>query len=128
LSRPLAERLGPRRAVVASLAAAVALGLLALGREVLAAGGWTPWEALILLCLAANAPWMGLSAATGLAGLAIRLLVPDPAALVLPALRRAGGPVRDRTLLAVCVRLEDMGAVLPPFACLLQEEVWRRNR
>jgi membrane glycosyltransferase len=40
---------------------------------------------------------------------------------VLPALRRAGGPVRDRTLLAVCVRLEDMGAVLPPFARLLQE-------
>jgi membrane glycosyltransferase len=107
---------------VASLAAAVAFGLLALGWEVLAAGGWTPWEALILLCLAAHAPWLGLAAATGLAGLAIRLLVADPAALVLPALRRAGGgPVRDRTLLAVCVRLEDMGAVLPPFARLLQE-------
>ncbi|WP_343895817.1 glycosyltransferase family 2 protein, partial [Craurococcus roseus] len=119
---PPTEGLGPRRAVVASLAAAVALGLLALGWEVLAAGGWTVWEALILLCLAANAPWLGLSAATALAGLAIRLLVPDPAAFVLPALRRAGGgPLRDRTLLAVCVRLEDMGAVLPPFARLLQE-------
>ena len=106
---------------MASLAAAVALGLLLLGWEVLAAGGWTPWEALILLCLAANAPGLGLAAATGLAGLAIRLLVPDPAALVLPALRRAGGPVRDRTLLALCVRLEDMDAVLPPFARLLRE-------
>ncbi len=29
--------------------------------------------------------------------------------------------VHDRTLLALCVRLEDMEAVLPPLSCLLQE-------
>ena len=115
------ERLGPRRAVVGALSAGITLGMLALAWQVLAAGGWTLPEALILLCLAANAPWLGLAAATALAGLAIRLLVPDPAALVLPALRRAGGPVRDRTLLAVCVRLEDMDAVVPPFARLLRD-------
>jgi membrane glycosyltransferase len=90
-----------------------------------AGGGWTVWEVLILLCLAAHAPWLGLSATTGTAGLALRLLARDPAAAVLPALRRlprgGGEPPapRCRTLIAACVRLEDMGSVLPPLDRLL---------
>ncbi|MDO9712177.1 glucans biosynthesis glucosyltransferase MdoH [Paracraurococcus lichenis] len=115
------ERLGPRRAAMLALTAGLTLGLLALAWPVLAGGGWTVWEALILLCLAVNAPWLGLAAATGLAGLAIRLLARDPDAMVLPALRAAEGPVAGRTLLACCVRLEDMGAVLPPLARLLRD-------
>ncbi len=98
---------------------AIAAGFLALAWHVLAGGGWTPWEALILLCLAANAPWLALSAATGLVGFAIRRVARDPAGLVLPALRAADRPVRARTVLALCVRLEDMACVLPPAARLL---------
>ena len=60
------ERLGLRRAVLALLVLGIAGGLVGLGWNVLAGDGWTLWEALILLCLAANAPWLGLGAATGL--------------------------------------------------------------
>ena len=117
--------MGSRRATLALLVGSLTCGLLALAWHVLAGGGWTAWEALILLCFAANAPWLGLSAATGSIGLAIRLLAEDPVAAVLPALRDRVGlqaaPIRARTLLAVCVRLEDMAAVLPPLARLLRE-------
>ncbi|WP_198384622.1 glucans biosynthesis glucosyltransferase MdoH [Roseomonas sp. KE2513] len=116
-----AERFGARRAIVAALAAGIALVLAALGWNVLAAGGWTLWEALMMVSIVANAPWLGLTAATGLAGLAIRLCVRDPSAFVLPALRRTSAVVHDRTLLALCVRLEDMDTVLPPSGRLLHE-------
>ncbi|TCZ64951.1 glucans biosynthesis glucosyltransferase MdoH [Roseicella aquatilis] len=110
---------------MAVLVAAVTLGILLLAWRVLAAGGWTAWEALILGCIALNAPWLGLSAATGLVGLALRLGAADPAAAVLPALRRrppdALPPPRGRTLLAACVRLEAMETVLPPLERLLKD-------
>ncbi|TDH60992.1 glucans biosynthesis glucosyltransferase MdoH [Dankookia rubra] len=119
------QGLGPRRAVFALLAGGLTLGLLALAWRVLAGGGWTAWEALILVCLTANAPWLGLSAATGLIGFAIRLFARDPIAAVLPALRHRcdldASPIEARTVLAVCVRLEDMATVLPPLARLLRE-------
>lgn len=118
-------RPGMRRIAFALLAGVLTLGLLALAWRVLAGGGWTAWEALILAGLAANAPWLGLSAATGLIGLAVRLLARDPAAAVLPALRHRrdleASPIGTRTLLAVCVRLEDMTTVLPPLARLLRD-------
>ncbi|WP_161993748.1 glucans biosynthesis glucosyltransferase MdoH [Muricoccus nepalensis] len=116
-----AERLGGRRAAIAALAGAIALALVALGGHVMAGGGWTLWEALMMGSLAVNAPWLGLTAATALAGLAIRLLVRDPSAFVVPALGRADPVVHDRTLLALCVRLEDMETVLPPMGRLLGE-------
>jgi len=101
-----------RRRLFAALVALVALVLIDLGLRVLSPGSWTVWEVLLLLCLLANAPWLGLSAATGILGAAIRLRAdpeePTPA-----------GPPSLRTLLAVCVRDEDMQAVLPPLACLL---------
>ena len=111
-----------RRIVFAFLITAFTLLLLWLGRMVLAPGGWTVWEILIFLCLALNAPWLGLSAATAAIGAAIRLFSPDPSAAVLPALRdlRCDGPLVSRTLLAVCVRNEDMSDVLPPLDNLLQ--------
>ncbi|HEY8611211.1 MAG TPA: glucans biosynthesis glucosyltransferase MdoH, partial [Roseomonas sp.] len=101
-----------RRWVFAGLAAAIALGLLALALPVLAAGGWSAWEALILLCLLLNLPWMALAAATGLAGLAIRLA--DDATPEEP-----DTPVRLRTAVAVCIRSEAMEEVLPPLARLM---------
>ncbi|WP_144404321.1 glucans biosynthesis glucosyltransferase MdoH [Belnapia sp. F-4-1] len=116
--------LRPRRRLMAALVAGLAAGLVALGWHVLAAGGWTVWEALILACLAVNAPWLGLAAATGLAGITTRLRARDPLAAVLPALRQPGWgetAITARTVLAVCVRLEDMAAVLPPLGALLAE-------
>ena len=107
-----AELRGRRRLFIA-LVALVALTLVDLGLRVLAPGDWTVWEALLFLCLLANAPWLGLSAATGILGAALRLRgasEDEP-----PADR----PLASRTLLAVCVRDEDMKAVLPPLARLL---------
>lgn len=96
-----------RRWVFAILSATIALGLLALGIAVLAPGGWSPWEVLILICLAANTPWIALAGATGLIGLVLRL---DDAG----AEAAADAPVVLRTVLAVCVRSEAMEQVLPP--------------
>ncbi len=87
----------------------------------LAGGGWTPWEAAILFCLVANAPWLALSGGTALIGLVIRLLSRDPAGLVLPALRRVAPGIQARTVVTACVRLEEKGAVLPPLEALLRE-------
>lgn len=81
----------------------------------LAPGGWTAWEILILLCFAGTVPWSALSAANALVGLAILLGAKDPIAAVLPALRAARpGPPCGRTAIAICLRSEDMAAVLPP--------------
>ena len=101
-----------RRRLFAALVGLIALFLVDLGLRVLSPGGWTAWEALLLLCLVANAPWLALSAATGLLGAAIRLRegnAPPPPAR----------PPTLRTLLAVCIRDEDTEAVLPPLARLL---------
>lgn len=119
---PEEQRLGPRRAVVAILAAGAAAALLGLGWQVLGSGGWSLWEVLILLCLAANAPWLGLTAATGLAGLLVRLASPDLTA-VLPGLRRLpkDAAITVRVVVAVCVRHEDMAAVLPPLEPLVRD-------
>ncbi|MBP0445886.1 glucans biosynthesis glucosyltransferase MdoH [Roseomonas sp. SSH11] len=101
-----------RRWIFAGLAAALMLGLLALALPVLAAGGWSVWEVLILLCLLLNLPWMGLAAATGLAGLAIRLRnATQPA--------EPDAPVALCTAVAVCVRSETMEEVLPPLGRLM---------
>ncbi|MFC7478221.1 glucans biosynthesis glucosyltransferase MdoH [Dankookia sp. GCM10030260] len=113
------ERLGLRRSAMAGLTLAVAGGLVGLGWWVLRGDGWTAWEALILLCLTANSPWIGLTAATGIIGLCLRLAAPGRADVADPA-----GPstcITARTVLAVCIRLEDMDAVLPPLWPLLRD-------
>lgn len=117
-----AGRLGVRRAAMATLTAGAATCLFALGLYVLAAGGWTVWKALILLCLMASVPWLALTAATGLVGLWLRLGSAGPAR-VLPALHglRADEPITARTVIAACIRLEDMGTVLPPLERLLRD-------
>lgn len=102
------------------LGLAVAAGVLSLAWDVLAPGGWTLWEAVILLCLAGTIPWSALSAANAMVGFVILMVARDPVAAVLPALRAIRpGPPRSRTAIAVCIRNEDMAAVLPPLARLL---------
>ena len=114
------ENAALRRAVFAALVAAIGLLLMALAWHALAPGSISAAEAAILLCLLLVTPWAALSAANSLVGLAILLLARDPPAAVLPALLRARpGPPRGLTALAVCIRNEEMGAVLPPLGVLL---------
>ena len=114
------EAIPLRRIAVLALGVAVAAGVLALAWAALAPGGWTVWEAVILLCLAGTIPWSALSAANALIGFAILMGARDPVAVVLPALRHLRpGPPRGSTAITVCVRNEDMAAVLPPLGRLL---------
>ena len=109
-----------RRVLFLSLVLAITAGLVALAVAVLAPGGWTLWEILILVCYLGTVPWSALSAANALVGLGILLAARDPPAAVLPALRAARpGPPRQRTAIAICVRNEDMGAVLPALGRLM---------
>lgn len=109
-----------RRILFVLLALAIMAGLLRLAVAVLAPGGWTVWEALILLCFLGTMPWSALSAANALVGLAILLLAKDPVAAVLPQSRAARpGPPQGRTAIAICIRNEDMATVLPPLARLM---------
>ena len=110
-----------RRALFAGFALLLLVLLMTLAWRVLAPGGWTAWEGLILLCLLGIGPWSALSAANALAGLALLLGTRDPPAAVLPALRGAdpAAPPTLNTAIAVCVRNEDMRAVLPPLGTLL---------
>ncbi len=117
---PPAPSFAARRAAILALGLVVAALLVALAWRVMAPGGWTGWEVLAFLCLAGAAPWNALCVANALTGLGIRLVARDPAATVLPALRAAReGVPRLSTAIAVCIRNEEMGAVLPPLARLL---------
>ncbi|MDI3309450.1 MAG: glucans biosynthesis glucosyltransferase MdoH [Acetobacteraceae bacterium] len=109
-----------RRAIFALLCLGVTAGLLWLALRVMAPGGWTPWEVLVFACLAGTAPWTALCAANAIIGFRILMRAPDPPAAVLPALRlaRPGAP-RLSTAIAVCIRNEPVGAVLPPLGRLL---------
>ncbi|MGG5888821.1 glucans biosynthesis glucosyltransferase MdoH [Falsiroseomonas sp. HC035] len=110
-----------RRAVFGALVTLIAALLAWLLLRALLPGGISAIEALILACIALTTPWAALSAANSLVGLAILLGARDPPAAVLPALSRIkSGPPRNTTALLVCLRNEDMGAVLPPLARLLE--------
>src|SRR3712207_4978244 len=86
----------------------------------MAPGGWTLWEALAFACLAGTTPWTALCAANAIIGFLILMRAPDPPAAVLPALRAARpGTPHLSTAIAVCIRNEDMRAVLPTLGRLL---------
>lgn len=109
-----------RRSAFALLVALFAALLLWLTWRALAPAGINAAEALILLGVALTTPWAALSAANSLLGLLILLASRDPPGAVLPALRRARpGRPDGVTALLVCIRNEDMAAVLPPLARLL---------
>ena len=73
-----------RRLLLLLLALLVTAGLVRLAVAVLAPGGWTLWEALILLCFLGTVPWSALSAANALLGFGILMGARDPVAAVLP--------------------------------------------
>lgn len=99
----------------------VAWGVLWLAWRAVLPGGVTGWEWLALAALAGNATWLGISAANALIGLAILLGSRDPAGVVLPAARRAPADARAPTIIAMCIRHEDMAAIIPPLRRLMAE-------
>lgn len=109
-----------RRLVFLALAIAIMGGLFGLAWVILAPGGWTLAEILILICFTGTLPWAALSLGNGLTGFIILLFSRDPVMAVLPVLRdlRANTP-RSQTAIAICIRREDMALVLPPLARLL---------
>ncbi len=115
-----AEKVRARRVLFLGLVLAISAVLIWGGARAIAPDGWTTLRLAIFVCLVVNAPWLGLSAATGLIGFAVRLGSADPVATVLPqlALPMAGRPATLRTAIAVCVRDEDVGAVFGRLARL----------
>ncbi len=112
-----------RRLLFATLVLAFSALLIGLGARAIAPDGWTVLRVAIFACLTLNAPWLALSAATGLVGFAIRMGTADPVQAVLPqlALPQASRPATLRTAIAVCVRDEDVGAVFGRLARLSAE-------
>lgn len=98
---------------VCAIVVLVCLCLAVAMLRTLAPGGWTVAKAAMLASCLAAAPWVGFCAANGLIGFVLRLprsAVPTPVAI--------DGPL-PRTAIALTVRNEDMGLVLPPIRRLL---------
>ncbi len=114
-----------RRLLFLALVCAISTALVWQGARAIAPDGWTVLRVALFACLVVNAPWLALSASTGLIGFAIRLGAPDPVRAVLPqlALPQASRPATLRTAIAVCVRDEDVTAVFGRLARLSGEIV-----
>lgn len=106
-----------RRACVLLIAALTIAGLGWLLWQVLAPGGWTVAKLVMLVAFAGTAPWTGLCLANGLIGFVILMASRDPVRAVFPIDGNDGPP--PRTAIAVTIRDEDMGRVLPPLRRLL---------
>ncbi len=105
-----------------ALFAATTAGLIALFAGVLSPGGWTPVKVALLLCFLPAAPWLGICVGNALPGFLILVLARNPARAVLPVDGNIeSGAIALRTAIAVTIRNEDMEAVLPPLARLLDE-------
>jgi membrane glycosyltransferase len=102
-----------RRLAFVLLCLGLGLGLLGLLWRALAPGGWTGWEITILLAYAGTIPWSAISAANALIGLVLRLARP------LPPLAPGQSNGTAHTAIALCIRNEDMAAVLAPLPALL---------
>ncbi len=108
-----------RRVVFVGLLGAVAVALVWLCWRAVVPGGVTPLEWVALLAFVGVAPWLGISAANALIGLVILLGARDPVGAVLPAARAARAGARAPTIIAVCIRHEDMADITPPMRRLM---------
>lgn len=110
----------PRRLVFFAVLLLTAGALTALMAWVLAPGGWTIAKALLLLCFAGVAPWLGVCVGNAVPGVLTRVCVRWPARAVLPVNGPIdASPAASRTALAVTIRDETMASVLPPLRRLL---------
>ena len=106
---------------LAFLALCLAAGLLLVGTaaSLVAPGGIGILDALWLLLLLPLSLYAALGMGNAVIGLGLLLFARDPAAAVLPALRRAPQDPASRTAIAVCLRHEEMAAVAPPLEALM---------
>jgi membrane glycosyltransferase len=119
--RRLRVRIRVRRTLVGLVACAVWGGLCALAWGVLGQTPWSPRKAVMLVCLIGMGAWPGLCVANGVIGFLILLMARDPVRATFPGLAAAdsGWVPRARCVLALTVRREDMGVVLPRLRRLL---------
>ncbi len=104
------QAVAQRRLAFCLLCLGMSATLLVLLWHVLAPGGWTVWEVVILLAYAGTIPWSAISATNALIGFAVRLSRPLPPT-------PAGGTGTARTAIALCIRnerMEDVLSLLPP--------------
>ena len=96
-------------------------GLVWLMARVLAPGGWRAAEVALMACFLGIVPWLGVCLGNAVPGFLALVLARNPARAVLPV---AGdiesGPITLTTAIAITVRSEDMGQVLPPQRALLE--------
>ncbi len=108
-----------RRLLVVTIVLAVTLLLAWLLRAVLAPGGWTVAKLLMMGSFLGAIPWVGFCLANGAIGFALIMArdwrTPAPVAPIAPP------DQLPRTAIAVTVRNEDMGTVLPPLRRLLDQ-------
>src|ERR1700748_2298088 len=100
-----------RRVAVLLIALVTDVGLAWLLWRVLAPGGWTAAKLIMAAAFAGTAPWTGLCAANGIIGFVLSVFRP-PFPAPLPR-GEADSWRPPRTAIAVTVRDEDMGRVLP---------------
>lgn len=98
-----------RRLLVLALNLATIGGLIALMSVILANGGWSVGEAVMLGCFALTLPWLSIGLWNALIGFAIYRLARDPAAYVTPAIANADprDAITYRSAIAMTVRNED---------------------
>ncbi|WP_241665231.1 glucans biosynthesis glucosyltransferase MdoH [Teichococcus oryzae] len=104
-----------RRPVFIGVCLVIALGLLLLMGRVLAPGGWTGWEVLLLLAWLGTLPWTALCAGNALIGFGLRLAGRSPASLD----GALAGPPDRSTAIILCLRHEDSAAALRNLVPLL---------
>ncbi|MCX7383186.1 MAG: glycosyltransferase, partial [Alphaproteobacteria bacterium] len=110
------------RLVFFALFAAATTGLIALFAAALAPGGWTAVKLALLVCFLPAAPWLGICIGNALPGFLILMFARNPARFVLLVDGDIEtGAITLRTAIAVTIRNEDMGAVLPPLARLFED-------
>jgi len=102
------DNLFVRRLLFAVCFAVTMAGSLGLAALALAPGGWGPLDIAALALLAVVLPWMVVGFWNAVIGFVIMRFAADPAAEVLPAIRRVGDnePVTASTAILLCIRNE----------------------
>ncbi len=106
--------MGLRRALFFALNAVTVAGLFAAMAAMMAMGGLSPAEGVMLFAYLLTLPWLSIGFWNGVIGFAIAIRAKNPAVFVNPAAARADtrAPITARTAIAMAIRNEDVDAVI----------------